>query len=453
MHELIEKAVQEFKKLDNKPVRVISHLDCDGLTAASILVKILKRENRKFVLSIFKQLNEKNIKEISLENYQTFIFTDLGSGYLNLINKYLSNKKIFIFDHHKLENENNYENITQVNPHLSKSKENVQNLSGAGITYLFGKNLNEINKDLAHLAVIGIIGDIQEFTNLNKEILDDAVSEGKILVKYGLKMFGSQTRPLNKVLQYSTDIFIPGVTGSEEGTFEFLNQSGINFIQEGKIKRIIDLDENDLKKLTTSIILRRMGSEKSPEEIFGNVYLLKDELDEGLKDAREFSTLLNCCGRLNKPSIGIGVCLDNFSLREKANELLKQYKLEIINGLNWFYKNKDKLVKKDNFIIINAEQDIRDTLIGTIMSIISRSNVYKDGTILIGMAHTPDLYIKISMRSCNSSNYDLAELLREIVNNKGEVGGHKQACGALIPQEYEQEFINNSIGILNRKLY
>ena len=40
-----------------------------------------------------------------------------------------------------------------------------------------------------------------------------------------------------------------------------------------------------------------------------------------------------------------------------------------------------------------------------------------------------------------------------IVNNKGEVGGHKQACGALIPQEYEQEFIDRSIEVLNRKLY
>src|SRR3989344_3763381 len=146
MHELIEKAVQEFKKLDNKPIRVISHLDCDGLTSASIITKILKRENRKFVLSIFKQLNEKNLKEVSLENYETFIFTDLGSGYLSLINKYLSNKKIFIFDHHKLENDNNYENIIQVNPHLSKSKD-AQNLSGAGITYLFGKHLSEANKD------------------------------------------------------------------------------------------------------------------------------------------------------------------------------------------------------------------------------------------------------------------------------------------------------------------
>src|SRR3989344_6648945 len=398
MHELVENAVNEFKKIKDEPLRVISHLDCDGLTSAGIIINVLKRENKKFVLSIVKQLNEKIIEELSLESYNTIIFTDLGSGCINLIKKYLNNRLIFIFDHHVPQDTKENDNIIHVNPHLAKDKEKFINISGSGITYFFAKKLNERNKDLAHLAVIGVIGDMQDFTNFNKEILDDAISEGKILVKYGLKMFGSQTRPLNKILQYSTDPFIPGVTGDEQGTFEFLSSTGINFINEGKIKRIIDLNEDELKKLTTSIILRRLGSEKNPEDIFGNIYLLKDEFEDGLKDAREFSTLLNCCGRLNKPSIGIGVCLDNFELKQKANELLRQYKQELINGLNWFYSNKDKLIKKDNFVIINAEDKIRDTLIGTITSIISRSNVYFNGTILIGMAYTLDNNVKISMR-------------------------------------------------------
>ena len=443
MHELVENAVNEFKKIKDEPLRVISHLDCDGLTSAGIIINVLKRENKKFVLSIAKQLNEKIIEELSLESYNTIIFTDLGSGYINLIKKYLNNKLIFIFDHHVPQDTKENDNIIHVNPHLAKDKEKFINISGSGITYFFAKKLNERNKDLAHLAVIGVIGDMQDFTNFNKEILDDAISEGKILVKYGLKMFGSQTRPLNKILQYSTDPFIPGVTGDEQGTFEFLSSTGINFISEGKIRRIIDLNEDELKKLTTSIILRRLGSEKNPEDIFGNIYLLKDEFEDGLKDAREFSTLLNCCGRLNKPSIGIGVCLDNFELKQKANELLRQYKQELINGLNWFYSNKDKLIKKDNFVIINAEDKIRDTLIGTITSIISRSNVYFNGTILIGMAYTLDNNVKISMRECNTNNYNLAEILTNFVNGKGEVGGHKQAAGALIPLEYEQEFIDN----------
>ncbi len=449
MYELIEKAIKEFKLLDNKPLRVISHLDCDGLVSASIMINVLKRENKKFVLSIVKQLNEKTLKELSIENYNTFIFTDLGSGYLSLINQFLENKKIFIFDHHKPENHNNYDNIIHINPHLIND-EYFLNLSGSGITYLFSKLLNEQNKDLAHLGVIGTIGDIQSFVNINKEILNDAISQGKVLVQYGLKMFGSQTKPLNKILQYSTDPYIPGVTGDEQGTFEFLAETGINFVEEGKVKRIVDLNDDDLKKLTTSIILRRLGTEKNPEDIFGDVYILKDEFEDGLKDAREFSTLLNCCGRLNKPSIGIGVCLDNFDLKQKANELLKKYKIELINGLNWFYKNKDNFARGDNFVLVNAEDNMRETLIGTILSIVSRSNVYKDETILIGMVYTLDNNIKVSMRSCGLSKSNLVETLSNIVESNGEVGGHKEAAGALIPLEKEQEFVNSAIRILNK---
>ncbi len=448
MYDIIENAVKEFNLLDDKPLRVISHLDCDGITSSSIMVKLLQRQNKKFVLNIVRQLNENVLKEFALENYNTFIFTDLGSGYVNLINKYLKGKRIFIFDHHTPDDFAHYENIIHINPHLNENTV-TWGIAGSGITYLFAKSLNQNNADLAHLAVIGSIGDGQEFININKEILDDAISQGKILVQYGLKMFGSQTKPLNKILQYSMDPYIPGVTGDEQGTFEFLSQIGIDFTQEGKIKRIVDLDEDELKKLTTAIILRRLGSEKNPEDVFGNIYLLKEEIEDNLKDAREFSTLLNCCGRLNKPSVGIGVCLDNFDLKQKANELLKQYRLELINGLNWFYSNKGKLVKGENFVIINSESYIRDTLIGTITSIINKSNIYKDDTILMGMAYTLDDKIKISMRS-NSNKHNLTQILKEIVNNKGETGGHKQACGALISQEYEQEFINNAVEVLSK---
>lgn len=452
MQDLIKNAIEKFKKLDDKVIRIISHLDSDGLTSASIMLQTLKRENKKFVLSIVKQLNESILKELNNEPYDIIIFTDLGSGYIKLINKYL-NKKIFIFDHHVPDDVNDYENIIHVNPHLSKDYEDE--ISGSGVTYLFAKTLNQENKDLAYLAVIGSIGDMQ---NLNKEILNDAISENKIEVRRGLKMFGAQTKPLHKILQFSTDPFIPGVTGSEEGALNFLLDIGINPKDDNKFRKLGNLSEEELKKLTTGIILKRLGSEKNPEDIFADIYLLKDEDEESFtKDAREFSTLLNCCGRLNKPSIGIGVCLGNKILKEKANELMKDYKLELIKGLNWFYNNKDKMIKGNNFIIINSQDNIKDTLIGTVTSIISRSNVYRDNTILISMAYTLDNNVKVSMRICNGNHLeneiDLREILKEITKDEWETGGHKNACGCLFPIEREKEFIDRAIEILNRKVY
>ena len=453
MQDLIKNAIEEFKNLDNKPIRVISHLDSDGLTSASIILQVLKREKKKFVLSIVKQLNENILKELSLENYNTVIFTDLGSGYIKLINQYLKNKKIFIFDHHIPEISETNSNISHVNPN---SSDKIFQISGSGVTYLFAKNLSLENKDLAYLAVIGSIGDSQKFQDLNKEILDDAIEMNKIEVRRGLKMFGAQTKPLYKVLQFSTDPFIPGVTGSEEGALLFMNDLGIEIKDNDRFKKLVNLNEEELKKLTTGIILKRLGSEKNPVDIFSDVYLLKDEEDESFtKDAREFSTLLNCCGRLNKPSVGIGVCLNNPKFKNIANELMKEYKIELINGLNWFYNNKDKMIKGNNYLIMNARENIRDTLIGTITSIISKANIYRENTILISMAYTLDNNIKVSMRICNGdhSEIDLREILKEITQDKWEAGGHKYACGCLIPIENEQEFINKSVDVLNRKVY
>ena len=132
---------------------------------------------------------------------------------------------------------------------------------------------------------------------------------------------------------------------------------------------------------------------------------------------------------------------------------MKQYKFEIINGLNWFYNNKDNLIKGNNYVIINAGENIKETLIGTITSIISRANVYKDGTVLISMAYTLDNNIKVSMRICNNDEIDLREILKEITKDEWETGGHKSACGCLIPIEKEKEFINRTIDVLNRKIY
>ena len=97
---------------------------------------------------------------------------------------------------------------------LGGSKE----VSGSGVTYLFAKSLNKANIDFAYIAIIGAIGDMQEdrgFETLNSRILEDAKKTGKMKVITGIRVFGAQTKPLHKVLEYCTDPFIPGVSGSE----------------------------------------------------------------------------------------------------------------------------------------------------------------------------------------------------------------------------------------------
>lgn len=426
-------------------IRIISHNDCDGISAAAILIIALKKLERNFVVSFVKNLTPDVLKDLTREEYKTVVFLDLGSSSLEQINNVLKDKDVFIFDHHQMQN--TIFNGVFVNP-LQYNIDGENGISASGISYLLTKIINPKNKENAYLALVGAIGDMQEykgFSGLNKKILEDA--KDSLEIRPGLRIFGSSTRHLHKALEYSTEIYIPGVTGDEKGAINFLQKLDIPLQdRNGRYRKLVNLSNEELKTLVSAIILERMKTEKNAEDILGNVYLLKSESDEDItKDLREFSTLLNATARLNKSSIGLGVCLNDKSIKEKAYEVLSDYKFEIINALNWFYSNKNtnKVIETDNLVIINAEEYIRDTMTGTIASIISKSNIYKTGTVIIAMSHTIDGFTKISARiSGNKQATNLRSLLETIVQKVGgQTGGHDNAAGALILQEKDDEFI------------
>ncbi len=455
-------AAEKFKELDKKEtIRVVSHLDADGISACSILVKALNLDNRKYSISIITQLNEKIIKEFTEEKYNYYFFMDLGSGQKALLKKYMSDKTIFILDHHEIVDEDLPENMIEVNPHLS-GIDGSKEISGAGVVYLFAKQLEKDIK-LAHIAVIGAIGDIQEdngFRPLNDEILQDAVKDGMIKVEKGISFFGRQTKPLHKILEYSTNPYIPGVSGSESGAIQFLKQIGINPRLSEGWKKIIHLSEAETKKLVEGIIMKRVN-EENPEDVLGNIYtLVKEERELPTRDAREFSTLLNACGRMKKSSLGIGTCLGDSRMKHKAIKLLNDYKRAIINAMRWFNvsKNSDKVIDKDNYVIINAEENVRSTMIGTIASILSKSGDIEQGKFIMSMAQQDDGTTKVSMRMAGIDRMqgkdpvDLKEVVAEITKQcGGEAGGHVYAAGAIIPTEKEQEFIETAQRVLVKK--
>jgi len=454
--ENIEQAVNRFKALDKKErIRVISHLDADGICACAILLKALNHDNRHYSISIVQQLNENILKSLAKENYKYYFFTDLGSGQLALINKILKDKQVFILDHHTPQETQLSENITQVNPHPYNIDGGTE-ISGSGVVYLFTNKLNN-KKDMAHIAVIGAIGDVQEhngFKKLNNDILETAINQKKINVKKGLRVFGSQTKPLHKTLEYCTDPFIPGVSGSESGAIQFLKHLGIEPKDDKKWKKMIHLTDDEMKKLIAGVIVKR-ANEENPEDVIGNIYLLNNEKQESpLKDAKEFATLLNSCGRLNKASIGIGVCLNDENAKKKALTNSNNYKREIVKAMNWYNENRDSndITTQDGFIIINAKENILASMAGTIASILSKSNELKKGTFIMSLARNEmEDTTKVSLRiSGRNNDVDLREIVDKITTNipGAEAGGHKEAAGAIIPLEKEKELIKEAKRVL-----
>lgn len=451
-------SLERFKELDKKEtIRLVSHLDADGICASSIMVKALNTDNRKYSVSIVNQLTEEVIDSLSKEPYNCFIFTDLGSGQLSCIKKRFLGKQVFVLDHHQPEKVKLTSNFIHVNPHLF-GIDGGKEISGSGVVYLFVRSLNKKLDELAHIAVVGAIGDIQEgrdgFFGLNREILSIAVSKKKIKVIKGLRIFGAQTRPLHKVLEYCTDPYIPGVSGSESGAIQFLQQIGIQTKNGKEWRKMVHLDEEEIKKLVSGIIMRRLG-EDSPEDVLGNVYILTDEKKESpFRDAKEFSTLLNACGRLDKASLGIGACLGDKKDKEMAMKSLNGYKREIINAINWYQENKGNkdIIQGKGYIIINAGGNVRGSIIGTLASIISKSNELKDGTFILSMADMMNGYYKVSLRlSGRKEDADLREIVKKISDKVGgEAGGHMNAAGAMIKEDRVEEFIKTAKEVLSK---
>ena len=438
----------------SKSVKLVSNLDADGISAASIMVRTLERMNLAYSTTILHQLKDEDAKELAAQDFEYYVFCDLGSGQLTALNKYFSKKKVFVLDHHEVQGKPE-SHIIHINPH-DYGFDGSSEVSAAGVCFFFAKAINEENQDLAHLAIIGAIGDVQEkkgFVGLNKNILEAAVKQGKIRVETGLRLFGLQTRPLHKLLEYSSDIGIPGVTGSESGAVQFLKRLGVEpAYNNGKWKNFSELTVDEQRKIAAGIIMKRQSAGlKNPEDIFTNIYLLEGEKPGHFRDAKEFSTLLNSCGRLGNASLGIGACLGDKKQREKAVSSLFDYKKEIVASMNWYKEHasndkSDRIIKGNNYLIINAKNNVLSTMIGTIASMISKNNEMNDNIFVLSMARNPDNTTKVSLRiTGDPEGVDLKSIISELVELVGgEAGGHQHAAGAIIDTEREEKFIEEA---------
>lgn len=417
----IKRIVPKFlEKSKQKEIQLISHFDTDGITSATIMLQTLQELDRKFTLKIVKSLDENFIK--NLNKNKLTLFLDLASGSLNYLKDF---KDVFIIDHHEVVQEIP-KNIEIINPEIFDK----QKISGSGLTYLFCKEINPKNKKFAKLAVLGMVGDCleKEIGKLNNEILED----GEIKKKRGLLIYPS-TRPLNRTLEYSSNPYIPEVTGNIKGVLELLREVGLN-PENGKYKSLLELTEEEMQKLTTSIILR---NPQTKDEIIGDIFLIK--MYNQLEDAREMSAKINACSKYGKSDIALQFCMEIPFAKKRAEEIHAKYKQELISALKRV-KELEK-IKGEKFLIVNAKDYIKDTMIGTIMSILSNSSMYKQGTILAGLAYYNDK-IKVSARNVGKQGRNVRDILDGIINEVGgEVGGHEFAAGCIIEQSKEKEFI------------
>lgn len=435
-------------------IRVVSHLDADGLTAASIMAKSLYRLGALFRIRVEKQLDEDVVEALVAEGVSPIIFNDLGSGGLDLLKSRLSSNDIVVLDHHQPLGDT-FPTLTQVNPHYHGFN-GAQEISGSGVAYTVAKKLNASNIDLASLAVVGALGDSQdrnpkrELRSLNKTIVADGVNAGCLSVENDLTFYGRETRPIHKALAYTTNPFLPGLSGEEDKCLGFLVNLGIKLKNRGRWRALNDLKADEKQKIFSEIA-KWLSSKRLPSTValrlIGGVYtLIQEDRGSYLRDAREYSSLLNACGRMDKAGLGVSI---GFGDREKALEEVQDvftaYKKTLAEYMNWITTTPNVIEEQKNIYLVNGRGTINENMLGTITTILISSNILAKDKPLIALTSAENDLLKISGRATSTNiekKLNLGTIFQEASAKFGGTGGgHDAAAGAQLHQKFADDFI------------
>jgi len=429
-------------------------MDADGISAAGIMGAALSRIDAKFRIRIERWFDEKVADEISRESNSLPILTDMGSGYIPILNKCMKGKPLVILDHHQPDGTPD-ESFVHVNPEIF-GIDGARDLSGAGTSYLTVKELSERNEDLAYLAVIGALGDLQDkykersLGGVNSLIVKDAVESGCLKVETDILLFGRETRPIHKALAYTTTPFIPGLSGEEDKCLAFLTELGIKLKENDRWRALRDLSQDEKRKIFSRIsdyLASRGYNLDAVKSLIGTVYILVNEEPWTLlRDAREFALLLNATGRTEKPGLGVAICMgDRGRCLEEAELALEEYRKSITENLRWLDDHPDRLEEMGCIYVLHGGQTINERMISAISTILS-TNLPDMRKPIIAYSVVPEEgLIKISARTTEAltrKGFNLGEIMRIAAEKfSGQGGGHDIAAGAQIPLEERERFL------------
>jgi single-stranded-DNA-specific exonuclease len=433
-----------------KRMLVVTHIDADGLCSGSLVFETLKRKGANVALRTVPDLDPAALKEIQPLGYDFHIFTDLGSSLVPELESALEGR-VLLIDHHQISDEDSR------SPHAvnawSYGFDGGKEACSSSMAYFFAFSMDPANDDLSPLAVVGALADRQDsgpgrsLTGLNRSALEQAQSRGLLAAVTDLMLTGRETRPIHESIALTSSPYLKGLTGSKDSVLALLHQSGLALKDGGTWRTVSSLTPDEKKKLT-EIVAGALGAEEGAAEaigsLFGEVYTLRfEDSFTPLRDAREFGTLLNSCGRMGVPGIGISVCLgDRSQALKDAIRTLSDYRIGINKALDGISSDASRTERYGKLVVVHGEGLVDEKLLGPVISILTSSPEFKD-RVVVGSATSRGSALKISSRVGDDYEgaVNLGLLMREAAEAvEGVGGGHEMAAGAKIPAARFGEF-------------
>lgn len=413
---------------------VVSHYDCDGLSARAIVEYALRREWKRYRAVSIKKLDDKAIEKLKGE--KEIIFVDLGSG-----NERVNELgDVLIMDHHQPKKVEK----PQINPWMF-GMDGGSELSSSGVaSIVFGCR--------SDLAIVGALGDMQyPLESANRYIAETGKRNGEVEEEYDITLYGKHSRPLYAFLAYSDEPYIPTISYNEENAIKLLEEIGIEARTNGAWKTYADLRQSEKKKLISALADIMLEYDRNASQLVGNIYSLPGYDKESIMhDAHEFSTMLNACGRHRKPDVGVEAALGNQTSCKEAEELLRTHKNAIREGIVFARNN---FADMGPFYLIDGRGKIYEGIIGIVCGMVMRISFEKP---VIGMSESEEGGIKVSSRGNKrmlEMGLNLGIAMMEAADSTGGIGGgHHLAAGAEIPKEKVNEFLRELGRVLGKQL-
>ena len=276
-----------------------------------------------------------------------------------------------------------------------------------------------------------------------------------------ISIYGRQTRPLFVALSYFGDVNLP-ITNNKTEAILLLNKLGIEK-KNGKNQRsLCDLTAEEKGKLFSELV--RMLSKEVPAKYIKHVPklvsaesydFLNEEKYTPLRDASEFSTVVNACSRNKRADVALKIlkgnrntAMDEMEILSKEHRRYLALKIELI-------ENEDMIVPMENLQYFEGN-GIKSEVIGTIAGMILSYGDWKKPILGFTQISDENSGIKVSLRCSRLLAYDgihFGHIIRKVAEKVGgSGGGHSVACGAYIPSNSKEEFLNVFNNYLNNKM-
>ena len=410
-----------------EPVRIISHYDADGLCAGGILSHACLRLGLPFHTTIVHGLTPSLINDLASQSYEWLLFSDLGSGSLDLVERLEG--RVIIIDHHQPQRES--KKLVQLNCHLW-GIDGAFEACASTLALMLALSLDEANWDLSGIAMAGAIGDRQHvggWKGFNAEVLGAAEARGHIRTRKGLALEGEN---LSRALAESNEPFFRGISGNPAGAAALTEQAGLS--PEATLK---ELDEAEASALASLLVLRLL-KQGTPEEFASGVMADRHWMNGWDTDSNELSAVVNACGRLGNEDLGLAVTMGGREALAEAREIRRDYRARIMKGmLELQTRGVQKKRNLQYFYTDNAQ------MAGAFAALVM-NYLFPAPAPTISLASEGDS-MKISARGTRAllaKGLDLAQACRKAaMRSGGDGGGHNIAAGATVPLGAEMSFL------------